>query len=34
MKKIHFSKPEFSSRDYSVILKALNLDGLLMGQKT
>ena len=34
MKKIHFSKPDFNPRDYNVMLKVLNPDGLPMDQKT
>ena len=33
MKKIHFSKPDFSSRDYSVILKSLKSGWLTHGPK-
>ena len=33
MKKIHFSKPDFTKRDYSVILKSLKSGWLTHGPK-
>ena len=33
MKKIHFSKPDFSSKDYSVILNSLKSGWLTHGPK-